>query len=70
MTKRDQRTTGEMISTIVFAGGGLVLLGGALDPEASLGRRALLALGALGGFMAAGRFLIAAAWAAYRTGRR
>jgi hypothetical protein len=48
----------------------LVLLGGALDPEASLGRRALLALGALGGFMAAGRFLIAAAWAAYRAGRR
>lgn len=69
MTKRNQRTTGEMISTIVFAAGGLVLLGGALDPEASLGRRAALALGALGGFMAAGRFLIAAAWAAYRAGR-
>lgn len=69
MTKRNQRTTGEMISTIVFAGGGLVLLGGALDPEATLGRRAVLALGALGGFMAAGRFLIAAVWAAYRAGR-
>ena len=35
MTKRNQRTTGEMISTIVFAGGGLVLLGGALDPVGS-----------------------------------
>jgi hypothetical protein len=58
-----------MISTIVFAGGGLVLLGGALDPEANLGRRAMLALGALGGFAAAGRFLIAALWAAYRAGR-
>lgn len=69
MTKRNQRSTGEMISTVVFAGGGLVLLGGALDPEASLGRRAALALGALGGFMAAGRFLIAAAWEAYRAGR-
>lgn len=69
MTKRNQRTTGEMISTVVFAGGGLVLFGGALDPEANLGRRAVLALGALGGFMAAGRFLIAAAWAAYRDGR-
>lgn len=60
MTKRTQRSTGEVISTIVFAGGGLVLLGGAMDPEADPGTRALLALGAVGGFAAAGRFVIAA----------
>lgn len=66
MTKRSQKTTGEMISTIVFAGGGLVLLTGALDDALPPGQRLLLALGALGGFAAAGRFLIAALWARWR----
>ncbi len=62
MTKRTQRSTGEMISTLVFAAGGLVLLGGAMDPQTAPGTRALLALGAVGGFAAAGRFVIAAMW--------
>lgn len=62
MTKRTQRSTGEMISTLVFAAGGLVLLGGAMDAEAGLPTRVLLGLGAVGGFAAAGRFLIAAMW--------
>lgn len=70
MTKRTQKSSGEVISTIVFAGGGLVLMGGAMDPEVEPGRRALLALGALGGFAAAGRFLIAAVWDSLREGRR
>ncbi len=70
MTKRTQKSTGEVISTIVFAAGGLVLLGGAMEEGADPGRRALLALGALGGFAAAGRFVIAAVWAAMTEGRR
>jgi hypothetical protein len=70
MTKRTQRSTGEVISTIVFAGGGLVLLGGALDAEADPGSRIMLGLGALGGFAAAGRFLIAAIWTSIREERR
>ena len=70
MTKRTQKSSGEVISTLVFAGGGLVLMGGAMDPEAEPARRAMLALGALGGFAAAGRFVIAALWDAWRTGWR
>lgn len=70
MTKRTQKNSGEVISTIVFAGGGLVLMGGALDPEGEPARRAMLAFGALGGFAAAGRFLIAAVWDAWRDGWR
>ena len=66
MTKRNQKTTGEMISTMVFAGGGVVLALGALDPELPFGERLLLWLGALGGFAAAGRFVIAALWARWR----
>jgi hypothetical protein len=59
MTKRTQRSTGEVISTIVFALGGLVLLSASLDPVRGLGERALMGIGALGGFAAAGRFVIA-----------
>lgn len=66
MTKRSQKTTGEMISTMVFAGGGVVLGLAALEPSLPLGERLLLWLGALGGFAAAGRFLIAALWARWR----
>lgn len=59
MTKRTQKSTGEVISTIVFALMGLVLLSASLDPARSMGERVLMGLGALGGFAAAGRFLIA-----------
>lgn len=66
MTKRSQKTTGEMISTVVFAGGGFLMLTGALDSELSVGERLALGSGALGGFAAAARFLIAALWARWR----
>lgn len=66
MTRRSQKTTGEVISTMVFAGGGVVLALGALDEGQTTGARLALALGALGGFAAAGRFLIAALWARWR----
>ncbi|MEZ5753684.1 MAG: hypothetical protein R3D90_02580 [Paracoccaceae bacterium] len=60
MTKRTQKSTGEMISTLVFAMGGLVLLGAALDPGFGMMERVAMGIGALGGFAAAGRFGIAA----------
>lgn len=66
MTKRSQKTTGEMISTIVFAGAGFFLMLGALDEALTAGERLALGFGALGGFAAAGRFLIAALWARWR----
>ena len=66
MTKRSQKTTGEMISTMVFAGAGCLLMLGALDPDMTVGERLALGFGALGGFAAAARFLIAALWARWR----
>jgi|GEM_PF-4328702 len=59
MTKRTQKSTGEVISTFVFGMGGLVLMSAAFDPERGMAARLLLGLGALGGFAAAGRFAIA-----------
>ena len=59
MTKRTQKSTGEVISTIVFALMGLVLLSASMDPAWGPGERVLMGLGALGGFAAAGRFAIA-----------
>jgi len=59
MTKRTQKATGEVISTIVFALGGLVLLGAALDPDFPAWERVAMGIGAVGGFAAAGRFAIA-----------
>lgn len=66
MTIRNQRTTGEMISTIVFAGGGLLLIGAAFDPAHGRLERLAMGLGGLGGLAAAARFLIAALWARWR----
>lgn len=70
MTQRRQTTTGEMISSVIFGGGGLVLLTGAFDPAREPLVRLVLALGAMGGVAAAGRFVIAAAVAAWKEGRR
>jgi len=66
MTKRSQKTTGEMISTLVVAGAGFVLMLGALDAELATGERLALGFGALGALAAAARFLIAALWARWR----
>ncbi|ESW59746.1 MAG: hypothetical protein Q27BPR15_15785 [Rhodobacter sp. CACIA14H1] len=59
MTKRSQKSAGEIISSFVFAGGGIVLLLGAADPLRDGVDRLLLVVGGLGGIAAAGRFGIA-----------
>lgn len=66
MTKRSQKSTGEIISTAVFAAVGFFMMLGALDPALTVGERLALGIGALGGFAAASRFLIAALWARWR----
>lgn len=70
MTRRNQKTTGEMISSVIFAGGGVVLLTGAADPTRATAEQVALALGGIGGLAAAGRFAIASLWLWWTTGRR
>lgn len=66
MTQRKQTTTGEVISSVIFAGGGFVLLAGAFDPERTALARVVLVFGGIGGLVAAGRFAIAALIAGWR----